>query len=62
MDHQPQDCSSGRARAVRAGIKAALMFGDLALAARLGELRDAAASEAAPARQVEAATLATVEV
>jgi hypothetical protein len=62
MDRQPRDCCSGRARALRAGIKAALMFGDLALAARLGEVRDAAASDAASAGQAEAPTFAAVEV
>ncbi len=38
------------------------MFGDLALAARLGEVRDAAASDAASAGQAEAPTFAAVEV
>ncbi|HAT11564.1 MAG TPA: hypothetical protein DCS97_13440, partial [Planctomycetes bacterium] len=39
--------SSGRVRALRAGITAALRLGDLAIAARLGELHDQASTDPA---------------
>lgn len=46
MDPDEGGKRSGRIRALRAGIKAALALGDAASAARLGELHDAAAAEA----------------